>query len=167
MARKKTKKTSRRRRSFGRRGVGAINPGNLLTQIGGVLAGVAAAGYVNKLALSNQSENVKAIVPIGLGIAVPAFLLKSDFGKALGAGMIAYGGNKFLQKAGLAGMGADDEMSVTISGDDLSVVAGDDEYAMAGNYAMAGDDQISVLAGTDDLTEMANFEADEDYTANI
>jgi hypothetical protein len=167
MARKKTRKTtrSRRRRSVG--ATGKINAGNLLTQIGGVLAGVAAAGYVNKLALSSQSDNVKAIVPIALGIATPAFLLKSDFGKALGAGMIAYGGNKFLQKAGLAGLGADDDMSVTISGDDLSVVAGADDYAIAGDYAMAGDEQISVLAGTEDLNEMAGFEADEEYNSSI
>jgi len=165
MARKKTKKTSRRRRSSGRRGVGAINPGNLLTQIGGVLAGVAAAGYINKLALANQSETVKAAAPIALGIAVPAFLLKSDFGKALGAGMVAYGGTKLLQKAGLAG--TDDEMAITISGDDLSVVAGADDFAMAGDYAMAGDEQISVLAGTEDLNEMANFEDDETYTSSI
>jgi len=170
MARKKTKKTTRRR-SSGRRGMGAINPGNLLTQIGGVLAGVAAAGYVNKLALGNQSENVKAIVPIALGIATPAFLLKSDFGRALGAGMVAYGGSKFLQKAGLAGLGAaEDEMSVTISGDDLSVVAGDQDFAMAGDsdFAMAGDNdaQISVLAGTD-TEEYAAMEADEQYYTDL
>lgn len=167
---RKSKKTTRRRRSSGRRSMGAINPGNLLTQIGGVLAGVAAAGYVNKLALGNQSENVKAIVPIALGIATPAFLLKSDFGKALGAGMIAYGGNKFLQKAGLAGLGADDDMSVTISGDDLSVVAGDQDFAMAGDsdFAMAGDNdaQISVLAGTD-TEEYAAMEADEQYYTDL
>lgn len=164
MARKKTKKTSRRRSSR-RRGVGAMNPNNMLTQIGGVLAGVAAAGYINKLALSNQSDTIKAAAPIALGIAVPAFILKSEFGRALGAGMVAYGGGKFLQKAGLAG--TEDDMSVTISGDDLSVVAGDEDFSMAGDYAMAGDENISVLAGTDDLNEMASFEADEEYTANI
>lgn len=166
MARKRTKKTTRRRSS--RRGMGAINPGNMLTQIGGVLAGVAAAGYINKLALSNQSDTIKAVAPIALGIAVPSLILKSEFGRALGAGMVAYGGGKFLQKAGLAGLGAaEDEMSVTISGDDLSVVAGDQDFAMAGDddYAMAGD-EISVLAGTD-TEEYAAMEADEQYYTDM
>jgi hypothetical protein len=95
--------------------MGAINAGNLLTQVGGVLAGVAAAGYINKLALRNQSENVQALAPIALGIATPAFLLKSQFGQALGAGMVAYGGSKFLQKAGLAGLGAADEPSAVMT----------------------------------------------------
>jgi len=159
--RRKKSHTSRRRRS--RRGMGAINPGNLLSQVGGVLAGVAAAGYLNKLALKNQSETIQAVAPIALGIAVPALLLKNDFGKALGSGMVAYGGAKFLQKAGLAGT---DDLSVTISGDDLSVLAGADDYAMAGgsDYAMAGEDdpQISVLAGTE-TEELAAMEADEEH----
>lgn len=163
MAKRKTKKSHSRRRRTGRRGIGAINTGNLLTQIGGVLAGVAAAGYLNKLALKNQSENVQALAPIALGIATPAFLLKNNLGQALGAGMIAYGGSKFLQRAGLAGVGASDEMSVTISGDDLSVVAGADDFAMAGDddFAMAGD-EISVLAGTN-TEEYAAMEAEEEY----
>lgn len=166
MAKRKTKKSYKSRRRSGGRGLGAINAGNLLTQVGGVLAGVAAAGYLNKLALKNQSETVQSVAPIALGVAVPAFLLKSDFGKALGMGMVAYGGSKFLQRAGL---GATDDYSVTISGDDLSVVAGDGDYALAGasDYAMAGDgDEISVLAGTQ-TEEQAAMEEDETYYTNI
>jgi len=147
------KRKTTRRRSTRRRGVGATNPGNILMQLGGVVAGVAAAGYLNKLALSSQSENVQAAVPIAVGIALPMFM-KNEFAKNLGAGMVAYGGGKFLQKAGL---GETDEMeTITISGDDLSVIAGDDDFAMAGDdlsviagdddFAMAGD-EISVLAG--------------------
>lgn len=151
----KKRKTSRRRTTRRRRGVGATNPGNILMQLGGVVAGVAAAGYLNKLALSSQSENVQAAVPIAVGIALPMFM-KNEFAKNLGAGMVAYGGGKFLQKAGLGE--ADDSMdeAITISGDDLSVIAGDDDFAMAGDdlsviagdddFAMAGD-EISVLAG--------------------
>ena len=167
MARRKTKKTPRRRTS---RRMGAINTSNMLTSIGGVIAGVAAAGYLNKLALKNQSATIQAAAPIALGLAVPAFLLKSEFGRFLGAGMVAYGGGKFLAKAGLAGT---EEDAFSISGDDLSVVAGDfamagdDEDGMGGDYAMAGDEQISVLAGTEDLNELAAFEEDEAYNANI
>lgn len=167
MARRKTKKTPRRRSS---RKMGAINTSNMLTSIGGVIAGVAAAGYLNKLALKNQSATVQAAAPIALGLAIPALLLKSEFGRFLGAGMVAYGGGKFLSKAGLAGM---EEDTFSISGDDLSVVAGDfamagdDEDGMGGDYAMAGDENISVLAGTDDLNELASFEEDEKYASEI
>ena len=142
MARKRKKSTktySRRRR---RGGLGSINPGNMVMQLGGVIAGVAAAGYLNKLALQNQKANVQALVPIAAGIAMP-LILKSELGKNIGAGMVAYGGSKFLQQAGL---GAMDEADIMISGDDLSVISGDDEFAIAGDdeFAIAGDD-LSVL----------------------
>tara|TARA_R110000868_G_C10967954_1_gene769329 strand:- start:2069 stop:2575 length:507 start_codon:yes stop_codon:yes gene_type:complete len=168
MARRKTKKSQPRRRSS--RKMGAINTSNMLTSIGGVIAGVAAAGYLNKLALKNQSATIQAAAPIALGLAIPALLLKSEFGRFLGAGMVAYGGGKFLSQAGLAGM---EEDAFSISGDDLSVVAGDfamagdeDEF-MGGDYAMAGDEQISVLAGTEDINELASFEEDEAYASSI
>lgn len=169
MARRKTKKSQPRRRSS--RKMGAINTTNMISSIGGVIAGVAAAGYLNKLALKNQKPTIQAAVPIALGIAVPAFLLKSEFGRFLGAGMVAYGGGKFLASAGLAG--TEEEDAFSISGDDLSVVAGDFAMAgdeddfMGGDYAMAGDEQISVLAGTEDINELAAFEEDEAYNSAI
>jgi len=160
----KRRKTTKRRSS--RRSVGALKSGNMLISIGGVLAGVVAAGYINKLALKNQSSTIQSIVPIAAGIALPMFV-KSELGKFAGAGMIAYGGSKFLASAGLGAM-EDDMMSVTISGDDLSVIAGDDNFAMAGDeeFAMAGeygDSGISVLAGTDDadLIQMSAFDEEE------
>jgi hypothetical protein len=66
--------------------------------------------------------------------------------------MIAVGGLKLFQKFGIAGIGETDVMlPVAINGDDLSVLAGDDDFAMAGDdFAMAGDDDISVLAGLDE-----------------
>lgn len=160
----KRRKTTKRRSS--RRSVGALKSGNMLVSIGGVLAGVVAAGYINKLALKSQSSTIQAIVPIAAGIALPMFV-KSELGKFAGAGMIAYGGSKFLASAGLGA--TEDDMSVTISGDDLSVIAGDDNFAMAGdddNFAMAGeygDSGISVLAGTDDadLIQLSAFDEEE------
>lgn len=115
-------------------------------QLGGVIAGVAAAGYLNKLVLKNQSENIQSLAPIAAGIAMP-LILKSEFGKNLGAGMVAYGGAKFLQKAGL---GAMDDADIMISGDDLSVISGGDEFAIAGDdeFAIAGDDEFAI-AGDD------------------
>jgi hypothetical protein len=158
MARRKTtrKKTTRRRSS--KRGMGAINVQSTLMTIGGVLGGVAIAGYLNKTVLSNMNSKVQIGAPIGLGAVMP-MLLKSELGKNLGLGMIAFGGSKLLSSFGVAGM--EDTDTFQISGDDLSVVAGDDDvFAMAGDdeFAMAGDesefamagDEISVLAGIDE-----------------
>jgi hypothetical protein len=142
MARKKTKKTSRRRTTR-RRGIGAVNPADMLTSIGGVLAGVAIAGYANKLLLSSQSQMIQKVAPLALGIITP-MVIKSELGKNIGNGMIAYGGAKILQGFGLAG---DDVEEFSISGDELSVVAGD---VMAGSFAMAGDN-LAVLAGLEEL----------------
>ena len=146
----KKRKTQKRRTTRRRRGgIGSISPSNMLVSIGGVLAGVAAAGYLNKLALANQSENVKALVPVGLGIALP-LVMKNDLGKNIGSGMIAYGGASFLRKAGLGDLGEGQSEEIVMAGDDLSVIAGDEDFTMAGDedFAMAGDD-ISVLAGID------------------
>lgn len=140
MARKKTKKTTRRRTSR-RRGIGAVNPGTMLTSIGGVLAGVALAGYANKLLLSSQSSTVQKVAPLALGVLTP-MIIKSELGKNLGAGMIAYGGSKILQGFGLAGDDSVEEFS--IAGDELSVIAGEENFAMAG-------DNLSVMAGLEEM----------------
>ena len=165
----KRRKTTKRRTSR-RRSVGALKTSNLLVSIGGVLAGVAAAGYANKLLFDKVTDEKKktmytSIMPIAVGIALPMFV-KSELGKFAGAGMIAVGASKFLASAGLGA--TEDDMSVTISGDDLSVIAGDDNFAMAGDeeFAMAGeygDSGISVLAGTDDsdLMQVATFDEEE------
>jgi len=149
MARRKTtrKKTTRRRSS--KRGMGAINVQSTLMTIGGVLGGVAIAGYLNKTVLSTMNSKVQIGAPIGLGAVMP-MLLKSELGKNLGLGMIAFGGSKLLASFGVAGIGEDTD-TFQISGDDLSVVAGDD-------FAMAGDDDFSVMAGDDDAFAMAGDE---------
>jgi hypothetical protein len=148
--RKTTKRKTTRRRKMS--GMGKLNPSGILTTIGGVLVGTAAAGFIAKKFLSTQNDTIQALVPIALGIATPMFL-KSDLGKYAGAGMVAVGGLKLFQKFGIAGIGETDVMlPVGISGDDLSVLAGDDNFAMANDdiYAMAGDDDISVLAGMEE-----------------
>jgi hypothetical protein len=146
MAKRRKKTTHRRRRVSG---VGKINTANLVNTIGGVLVGVAAAGYLNKLALQGKSITVQALVPVAAGIALPMFL-KSELGKFAGAGMVAYGGGKFLSSMGLAGIGDADTMEfpVSISGDDnfSSLAGSSDPFAMAGDYAIAGD-ELSSLAG--------------------
>ncbi len=157
MAKRKTHKPKTRRRRVS--GVGAINATNLIQTIGATLAGVAAAGYLNKLALSGRSNLIQAAVPIGIGVFLPKFL-KGQAGQFAGAGFVAYGGSKFLQNMGLAGLGESMDIPVMISGDgDVSVIAGpdDDQFAMAGDYndqfAMAGNYPVSALAGTSDLMD--------------
>ena len=157
MARKKRspqKRTSRRRRS-----VRGVDMNNILMSFGGVLAGVAAAGYANKLVLKNQSKTIQSMAPIALGVLLP-MVIKSDIGKYAGLGMFAYGGIKILQNAGLgeiAGLGDDDGQTITISGDDLSTISGD-LTSIAGGYdndefAMAGNDEDFAMAGNDDDEE--------------
>ena len=139
---KRSSKSSRRRRS---RSVRGVNMNDMLMSFGGILVGVAAAGYVNKLALKNQSSTIQAVAPLLMGAIVP-MIVKDDIGKFAGLGMFAYGGMKFLQKSGLgdiAGLG-DDGTTITISGDDLSTIAGDDLSTIAGDedFAMAGDEDF-------------------------
>lgn len=86
---------------------------------------------------------IQKVAPLALGIITP-MVIKSELGKNIGNGMIAYGGAKILQGFGLAG---DDVEEFSISGDELSVVAGD---VMAGSFAMAGDN-LAVLAGLEEL----------------
>jgi hypothetical protein len=154
MAKRKrsTKKTYSRRRS-----VGSVNTGQIINQSGFLLAGLAAAGILNKTVLANKSDNIKALIPIALGIGLPMFI-KSDLGKFAGLGMIASGGNRLLQKFNIAGLGDDSsfEVPISVSGDGLSLIAGvnDDDLIMAGmgyndddTDTMAGDDSLTMLAG--------------------
>jgi len=148
--RRKTTKRKTTRRSRRMSGMGKLSAGAILSSVGGVIAGTVVAGILTKKLLSKQSETIQAVVPVALGIATPMFV-KSEFGKFAGAGMISVGAVKLLAKFGLAGVGEDTmDIPVQIAGDDLSVIAGEDDFAMAGDdFAMAGDD-LSVLAGIED-----------------
>ena len=142
------KVTHRRRRHHGVHGVKGAT--STLTNGLVVIAGVAAAGLVVTKLIPNQSDMIKTIAPIALGIVTP-MVIKSDLGKFAGLGMIAYGGSKLLTKVGIAGLGADTyEIPVSVAGD-MSLIAGADDFAVAGDedYAMGYDD-ISVLAGMDE-----------------
>jgi len=143
---KRSRKSNRRRRS-----VRGVNMNDMIMSFGGVVVGVAAAGYINKLALKNQSSTIQAAAPLIMGVIIP-MVVKNDIGKYAGLGCFAYGGIKLLQKAGLGELaGVDDGSTITISGDDLSTIAGDDLSTLAGDddFAMAGDDDFA-MAGDDD-----------------
>ena len=142
---KRKRKTSRRRRSGGRR---MGSPAGMLQSALGVIAGAVVGKMVAKKLLPNVDERIKNAGVVVLGAAVFPRLIKGDLGKSIGAGMIAAGG------AGLVGsfipaLGAIDdtmEFPVTVGEvpDNISVIAGDE--------VMAGDD-LSVLAGIEDDEE--------------
>ena len=135
------KRKSSRKRTTRRRRVGAINAGNLVTNIAGVAVGAAAAGFITSKLLGKQSDTIKSIAAIGLGVLTPTFI-KSDIGKAAGNGMVAVGTIQLLKKSGFVS-GLEDGVEVTMG--ELPVI-GD---------VMAGDDGMPVMAGDD---VMAGFD---------
>ena len=105
MAKKKSsKKRTTRRHRRGMAGMGAVS--NTITQVLGIVGGVAVAGYATKLLLQNQSETMKALIPVGAGAAA-TMLSKNE-----------------ISGDDLAVLGADDE---------AFAMAGDDEFAVAGD----------------------------------
>lgn len=139
------KKTTRRRRMSG---VGKFNASSAGTTIAGLALGTIAASFLAKKFLSSQSDMIQGIVPIAAGIALPMFM-KNEMAKNAGLGMIAVGVTKFLAKYNIAGVGElnDFEVPVIMAGDDLSVIAGGEQYDF-----MSGDDDLAVLAGFDELS---------------
>ncbi len=113
MARRKSKKrshTTRRRKSYRMAGIG----GTLTSAayiIGGAVIAQAVSGVVSKAtassSMSAMTKNlISGAVPVAAGIFTPKFI-KGDVGAKLGAGMIALGGLKLVQSAGvLNGLGA-------------------------------------------------------------
>lgn len=144
MARKRKhhKRTHRRRRSMGAVAKGAA------TNAVGVIAGAIAGRYVAKI-LPFGDERIKNGVVLAAGIFFPQ-LMKNDFGKAVGTGMVAAGGAGLIGNFVPALAGTDDTMEIPVTvgeiPDRLSVIAGD-------NTVMAGDD-LSVLAGMEESEDM-------------
>jgi hypothetical protein len=150
MARKRKKHTTRRRK---RSGMGAV--GTSATTILSVVAGAVAGKFIQSRLSSKVNPKILAGGQIVAGIFLPK-LVKNEFMKGVGVGMIANGGVTALGEFGvLAGIGADD-MSVEYIGgsEDIATIAGDDEIGYDGS------DSIQTIAGVDD--EIGAFE-DEMY----
>ena len=144
MARRKRKSTRRRR---GGRRMGS--PAGMVQSALGIIAGAVVGKLVAKKLLPAVDERIKNAGVLVLGAAVFPRLIKGDLGKAIGAGMIAVGGQGLVGSF-IPAIGAMDdtmEFPVTVGEvpDNLSVIAGDD----------------TVLAG-DDLSVLAGFDEDED-----
>jgi hypothetical protein len=150
MAKRRKKTTTRRRRSS--RGMGAMTSG-----LGAVLPMVvgAVAGRIISNKLSGKaSAAVLGAGQIGVGLVLPS-VIKNNFVKGIGTGMIINGAVSLAQSTGvisaISGIG---EMEVdflsgdmdTIEGDNLSIIANIDEGIMS------GDGDLSVIAG--DMEDM-------------
>ena len=108
MARRKSHKkrshTTRRRRSYRMAGIG----GQLTSAayiIGGGIIAQAVSGAISKATASSSMSSmtkglINGAVPIVAGVFTPKFI-KGDVGAKLGAGMIAVGGLKLVQAAGV------------------------------------------------------------------
>jgi len=144
MARRK-RKTTRRRRSGRRMG----SPAGMIQSALGIVAGAVVGKLVATKLLPAVDQRIKNAGVLVLGAAVFPRLIKGDLGKAIGAGMIAVGGQGLVGSF-IPAIGAMDdtmEFPVTVGEipDNMSVIAGDD----------------TVLAG-DDLSVLAGFDEDED-----
>lgn len=136
------RKATRKRSTRSRRRVGAINAGNIITNIAGVAVGAAAAGFITSKLLEKQKPTIKALTAVGLGVLTPTFL-KSDLGRAAGNGMIAVGTIALLKESGFVGGLGEDGVEVTMG--ELPVIG---EDVMAGDDVMAG--EMPVMSGFDD-----------------
>jgi hypothetical protein len=114
MARRKSHKkrhhTSRRRRHHRMAGIGGTLTSAAYIIGGGVIAQAVSGAISKATASSSMSTMTKGLltgaVPIVAGVFTPKFI-KGDVGSKLGAGMIAVGGLKLVQAAGvLNGLGA-------------------------------------------------------------
>ena len=142
MARRRKHRKSSHRRTH-RRKMG--DPGGMLMDAVGVIAGAVAGRLVAKKLLPNVNENIKNAGVVILGAAVMPRLVKGDWGKTIGAGMIAAGGTGLVGSF-IPAIGATDDviefpMTVGEVPDNISVIAGDD--------VLAGD-ELSVMAGDDE-----------------
>lgn len=143
MAKRKKTRSYRRRRKMGAIG------GDLLQKVGGVAAGAIAAQFVAKALPDTMNEKIKAAIPLAAGIFLPK-VMKGTLGESLGAGMVAAGAIKLAQSFGIGGVGEDQlllPVSVGAATDELSVIAGNDSYAMAGDDTS---DDLSVIAGMEE-----------------
>lgn len=124
-------------------------PKGMLTSILGIAAGAVVGRLVAKKLLPNVDEKIKNAGVVVIGSMVMPKVMKSDLGRAIGNGMIASGAVGLTSSFLPAIAGTDDMIEFPVSvgevQDNLSVIAGDYD----GSSVMAGDD-LSVLAGDDE-----------------
>lgn len=149
---KRRKKTTTRRRRYSR-GMGAIG-GGLGAVLPMVVGAVAGRIIANKLA-GKASNTLLGAGQIGAGLVLP-MVVKNNFVKGIGTGMIINGAVSLAQSTGvisaISGIG---EMEVDFLSGDMDTMEGTDNLSIIANIdegIMSGSSDLSVIAG--DMEEM-------------
>jgi hypothetical protein len=132
--------------------MGAVS-GSGVTTLLSMVAG-AVAGRILQSKLSTKIDpKIVAVGQIAAGIILPK-IVKNKFVAGIGTGMVVNGGVTVLNSFGViqavAGMaGVDDTQLEYVAGDDLSVIAGENEDYMGvtDQGIFSGTDPLSVIAG--------------------
>lgn len=150
----------KKRSGKGRRKVGSIGKLNLQATamnvaylgVGSIVAKVLTEKVISKVLETAKvspdlAPKVSAVATIVAGTLLPKFI-KGKVGEGVGQGVVAVGTFKLVDSLGIMngiGLGGDETFLIAApKRDDMSVIAGDDEYAMAGL------DDVSVIAGFDE-----------------
>ena len=147
--RKSSKKRTTRRRKSSYMGATGSNVTTMLSMVAG-----AVAGRILQSKLSTKIDpKIVAVGQIAAGIILPK-IVKNKFVAGIGTGMVVNGGVTVLNSFGViqavAGMaGVDDTQLEYVAGDDLSVIAGENEDYMGvtDQGIFSGTDPLSVIAG--------------------
>lgn len=153
------KKTHHGKKSHHSRRMSGVKGGGVAMEVLAIAGGAIAAKFLTKALAGKVNDKVLSGIVLAGGVFLPKFV-KGDFGKGLGAGMIATGSIGMLNSFGvLQGIGAPDDSYTMefISGtDELHTISDageldhENEFAMAG----AGVGELTVLSGVDDGEEM-------------
>jgi hypothetical protein len=143
----KKRHTKRRRSHSAIRGIGGQLMGTAYVIGGAIIAQAVSKAVSTAMASSSMSATTKGLingaVPVVAGIFTPKFI-KGDVGAKLGAGMIAVGGLKLVQSAGvLNGIGA---MSNPYYNQPLRNIAGYQGSNQGTYLAGVGTDKITATA---------------------
>ena len=159
MAKRKThrRKTGHHRRMSGVKG-GAI------MEVIAIAGGAIAAKFIIKSLAGKMNDKMLNGIVLAGGVFLPKFV-KGDFGKGLGAGMIAAGSVGMLNSFGvLQGIGEEAYTMEFISGDNMSVISryGEDEEEETVRVA-GGMGDMSVLSGVDDPSADSEAPVDQQW----
>ena len=153
LMRRKIRRTKKagvsRKRSTGRRKIGALTASSLVDAVTGIAGAVASRVIVNQLAKSNvggqflQKPGNKALIQIGLGVLTP-MISKNPIAANFGKGMVYGGGFEFFKTLAPSYLGAADDSEVI-------VISGMDEI---GAMDVLGANEISEINGVDEIAEI-------------
>ena len=149
--RRRTVKSTRRKPTSRRRGMGAVSQGEVVNTFMTVVGGLTSQVVTNNASKIPGLDKIvtpgnRGLIQIGLGIITPMLFGKKPLVKALSNGMMFAGGLNIAKNIAPAVFGQTDESDVVI-------VSGLDEI---GAMDMLGEsaDEISEINGMDDIAEI-------------